>query len=269
MQSSLDLASRNSMRPKVLAATTLASMMPGPLYYCDIGALGGIDNPVIDMLRNQHVIRVIGCEPNEEECQRLRIAHPNDIYLPFIISDEDGERDLYVTRFKACSSCLKPDTEYLATMSYAPLFQIASVSRMPAKRFDSLISSGTVPTPDFVKLDVQGYELAVLKGFGRHLDHVLGVRLETHVRQMYKQQPLFHEILDFMVSRGFLLRDCRLTFPHDYEAVEFEAYFSRHPQRVGQRSVALKLWEVIHDIPPGRSVSTTERGEILWHDLVS
>lgn len=40
------------MRPKVLAATTLASMMPGPLYYCDIGALGGIDNPVIDMLRN-------------------------------------------------------------------------------------------------------------------------------------------------------------------------------------------------------------------------
>lgn len=267
METAIEIAARNHNKARTIASLALANSLNRPIVYCDIGALWGVDNPLIDVLRNNERLRVVGFEPDAAECQRLRDAHPKDIYIPVGVGDIDGTLPLYVTAFRACSSFLEPQPEKCLPAVYHALYRVESRPDLPVRRFDSLISSGESPCPDWLKIDAQGYELPVLQGFGSRLEEVLGVRFETHLQPLYKGQALFPEILAFMRSRGFLFRDLRITHPFDYDLLELEAFFSRDPRSVGNRFAALKLWELVHDIPPGRTISFNPNGSINWINM--
>jgi hypothetical protein len=66
--------------------------------------------------------------------------------------------------------------------------------------------------PEALKLDVQGLELAVLRGAGAALDRVLLVESEVEFNLLYERQPLFGEIDEFLRQRGFFLLGLRRTF---------------------------------------------------------
>lgn len=68
-------------------------------------------------------------------------------------------------------------------------------------RYDSL----NIPVAHYIHMDVQGSELKVLSGFGDKLKDILGIRLEVSKVPMYKDQPLCHDIFNFMIQHGFTL----------------------------------------------------------------
>lgn len=57
----------------------------------------------------------------------------------------------------------------------------------------------------YLKIDVQGFELEVLKGATAILSKVKVVQLEMSFVPMYKNGPLFGEILSFLDMIGFEL----------------------------------------------------------------
>jgi FkbM family methyltransferase len=59
--------------------------------------------------------------------------------------------------------------------------------------------------PDLLWLDVQGAELMVLKGSEKILKSVKIINLEVGFKRTYLNQPLYFEINDFLVSKGFRL----------------------------------------------------------------
>ena len=60
---------------------------------------------------------------------------------------------------------------------------------------------------EFLKLDVQGYELEVLKGASKLLSHVEFVYLEASLIQVNSGCPDILEVLNFMRDKGFKLID--------------------------------------------------------------
>jgi hypothetical protein len=54
-----------------------------------------------------------------------------------------------------------------------------------------------------LKLDVQGFELSVLKGARSALKHCAFVYAECSEVALYSGQPLFHEVEAFLASEGF------------------------------------------------------------------
>ena len=62
---------------------------------------------------------------------------------------------------------------------------------------------------DFIKIDTQGYELPILKGAIKCLDHVIGLEIEVEFVPMYKNQPLFDEVDRFVREKGFELFDIK------------------------------------------------------------
>ncbi len=72
---------------------------------------------------------------------------------------------------------------------------------------DSLISDGRMPSPQFLKVDVEGLELQVLAGANLALDSSEVVILEASLYQRLPGMPLIHEIISFMSSKGFLVYD--------------------------------------------------------------
>jgi FkbM family methyltransferase len=243
---------------------SLAASLDRPLVYVDVGALWGVDNPMVKQLASNGKLRVVGFEPDEAECARLRQANPADIYLPYGVGDVDGSLPFHITHFNACSSFLEPDMSAWGDSPHAELVRVVRTIDMPTRRLDSLIGEGAIPMPDFMKIDSQGFELNILKGCGEALRQLVGVRLETHLRPIYKGEATFFEIFAFMNNTGFILRDLHLTFPFEFEAVEFEAFFSIDPRGVnGARLEILKIWELMHNIPAGRTIKNGRFAELV------
>lgn len=61
--------------------------------------------------------------------------------------------------------------------------------------------------PDFIKLDVQGYELEVLKGAADLLAQAQAVLMEVSLIEINENAPLMTEVVGFMRDRGFEVAD--------------------------------------------------------------
>lgn len=60
---------------------------------------------------------------------------------------------------------------------------------------------------DFIKIDVQGYELDVLAGGSRTLRRAEAVLIEVSVIEVNAGAPLMHEVVRFMDEAGFIVAD--------------------------------------------------------------
>ncbi|WP_196219582.1 FkbM family methyltransferase [Halorubrum sp. BV1] len=59
--------------------------------------------------------------------------------------------------------------------------------------------------PDIIKLDLQGYELEALKGASGHLPNTKLILTEVEFLELYKEQPLFTDIVKFLRGKNFRL----------------------------------------------------------------
>ena len=62
-----------------------------------------------------------------------------------------------------------------------------------------------LPFPDLLKLDVQGYELEVLKGATATLPAAKAIIIEVSFIEYYRGQVLFHEIVEFLAGQGLFV----------------------------------------------------------------
>jgi FkbM family methyltransferase len=146
--------------------------------------------------------RIVAIEPSDSLCDRLRAACDGDPRVRIeccAASDRDGEATLYVTRDDQNSSLLRPSANFAIERPGDGLLREATV---PTRRLDGLL--GGIAGPLFVKIDVQGAELAVLRGAGARLDDVVALIVETPFERAYDGASDFAAIYEFLTGRGFV-----------------------------------------------------------------
>ena len=72
---------------------------------------------------------------------------------------------------------------------------------------DEITRNTDFATADFIKLDVQGAELAVLQGGSNTLRSAEAVLMEVNLLEIYSGVPLFGQTVGFMAERGFQVYD--------------------------------------------------------------
>lgn len=99
---------------------------------------------------------------------------------------------------------------------------------VPVVTLDALIAEGALPVPQLAKLDVQGFELEVLRGaeslFGGTEVFILELTLLESVNPGW---PIVHEVVAFMAERGYHLYDIPgfLRRPSDGALGQIDACF--------------------------------------------
>jgi FkbM family methyltransferase len=92
--------------------------------------------------------------------------------------------------------------------------------------------------PALIKLDVQGYEIEVLKGATRALESAELVLLETSVLQYNKGSPLVIEVLTFMGTLGFEVFDLVETHQSHGQLIQLDFTFVRKSSALFQNAMA-------------------------------
>ncbi len=174
---------------------------PPPLKVIDVGAMD-IGATPYEALLSVPGCTVIGFEPNPEECAKLNEQPaPGRSYLPHFVGDGSA-RTFHWCAWAATSSLYPPNTRLLERFSgLAELVQLARTSPVETTRLDDIPE---VAGSDFVKIDVQGATLDVLRGGEATIRGALVVQCEVEFVPLYEGEPLFAEVDLEMRRLGYL-----------------------------------------------------------------
>lgn len=178
------------------------------ISFADVGARGG---PPMNWLRMGCDVFYICFEPDPKEALNIESAFSSTQAFRGVVHQnalgaKDGTETLHLTRFRPSSSLLEPNHCLLCKMADAGFYSVEERIPVPTTTLDSVLEASKAKI-DFLKIDVQGYELEVLKGGTNALNDVVGCELEVSFLEIYKNQPMFAEVDQFMRSHGFFLAD--------------------------------------------------------------
>lgn len=214
-----------------------------PLYL-DIGARGGLPRHW-SLASKFGLITPVFCEPDTGEVDQLRRRFPRCDIIPHALGSTSESRILYVTREPGRSSLFKPDVRKLARFQ-SDQWDIVAELPVDVVRLDSVWNKHASRPPSFVKIDVQGFELEILKGFGRLLSGVRGIELECVYERLYETQPLFAEIHEYLSENGFDLVKQSPVGLFNSAIIEFNAFWVR----MGTHSEpAVVFWKAMNNVP--------------------
>lgn len=174
---------------------------PDPIRIVDVGA-NPIERPApYRPLLDRGLARVVGFDPHPAAVRRLNdLKGPRETYLPLAVGD-GTERSLYVCAAEGMTSLFEPNPEILNLFYGFPEWgTVKEVRTVKTVRLDDVPE---VEGVDYLKLDIQGSELLVLENATRCLSSCLVIQLEVEFLPLYKGQPLFSEVEQFLRARGF------------------------------------------------------------------
>lgn len=154
---------------------------------------------------------------------------------PYCLGECHMRAKLRVTANPFASSLLEPSPRFfqyycevpipptVRDFTYHDMLNVVQETEVEVYALDELLSSERIPyksPPDFLSIDTQGYELPIMRGAHHAISkHVLGIVVEVEIKEMYRNQPLFGDVLAFLSDAGFHFAG----FPYLQEISTFRA----------------------------------------------
>ncbi len=196
----------DAVRRRVIAAA--AGLMKRELTIVDIGAqeLAGEEHVYAPLAKAGLPYRIVGFEPQEDKIAASRAANPDSrvTLLPTFIGD--GQRHTFHINNDDATSSLLP-LNHALTGELVDLSHLATVhsEEVATSRLDDVLDDGA--PVDFLKLDIQGFELPVLQHAAAVLQRTGVVHCEVSFAPIYAGQALFSEVELLLRAAGFRLVD--------------------------------------------------------------
>jgi FkbM family methyltransferase len=191
---------------------------------------------------DQRRLTIHGFEPDEAECARLntdsRTTGLNHHYYPIGLWSEEGVLPFETNKTSGGSSFLhqnvgltnrwKFENPHVATLSKDIFFPLGRAD-IPVTSLWKWAESNGIKRLDFIKLNIQGGELEVLRGAGPILDEALGLLVEVAFVESYINRPMFSDIDPFLREHGFAFFD---LLAHHYVGRSESSVTAQHLSRL-------------------------------------
>ncbi|MEI6493982.1 MAG: FkbM family methyltransferase [Verrucomicrobiota bacterium] len=134
------------------------------------------------------------------ELVKLAARYPAIHPIPMALGAEAGTAVMHVTNQTQSSSLLKLHRNHLEMY---PEIRESETREVQVGTLAAQLNAISSPPPRLLKLDVQGFEAAVIRGAEESLKEFRWILLETATRPMYKGEVLFGELCEILAAQGF------------------------------------------------------------------
>ena len=149
---------------------------------------------------------ILSIEPLSDAYPRLSARAECDgewLTMRCALGESDGTSTIHIAGNSASSSLLDmlPDHERAA-----PETHYVGQETVNVRRLESILEEQeALGERPYLKIDVQGYELAVLRGAGTHLGTLAAIQLELSLAELYAEAPTAREVDAFVTDAGYRL----------------------------------------------------------------
>jgi len=174
--------------------------------------------------------RIVSFEPLPDCHARLQRRFRNDgrfQAMQIALGSKAETREFQRSSYSPSSSLLQMTDQhrdaFRATAATTPV-------SVEVRRLDDALDGLSVEDPLLLKLDVQGFELEVLRGAARTLERCSLVLLEASLQKsLYVGEALFADLFGYLGERGFALAGIvgGLRDPRDGRPLQVDALFER------------------------------------------
>jgi len=154
-------------------------------------------------------LRVYLFEPNLKQAATLFGMLPNFFVVPLAVSETDGSAELNLNSSAASNSLLPLDDQSVSKWVGAEGLKTLDKVTVGTIRLDTFMNLSGIEAVDYLKIDAQGLDLAVVKSAGDRLKDIHRICLECDVtpNPMYRGTPTKSETVEYLRSQGFELID--------------------------------------------------------------
>ncbi|MDA1055520.1 MAG: FkbM family methyltransferase [Planctomycetota bacterium] len=168
----------------------------------DVGAnpIDGV--PPYKPMLERKLCTVVGFDPQESAHDSLQEGRgPLETYLPYAIGD-GSEQTLHVCSAPGMTSFLTPDVRSLSLFPLFPEFgRVVAAKQVQTRPLDAIEE---IEDLDFLKIDVQGSELAVFRSGREKLSAAVAIQTEASFLPLYENQPPIGLLDTELRSQGFI-----------------------------------------------------------------
>ena len=169
----------------------------------DVGAAGDL---IPRWKKISRYVNYHGFEPDKRS--REKLLEKNNTCKSYkihdkIISNKIGKQKFYLCQGELNSSTFRPNEKLNSLYPFSERFKVKDELFLESTTIDNL----KFENADFIKLDIQGGELDALIGSKKTLNKTLGLEIEVEFQHIYKNQPLFNKVFEFLASKDFAFID--------------------------------------------------------------
>lgn len=182
-----------------------------------VGGRGGsMGLPLASAFKND-IITVL-YEPDTECLEHMDTGankrYASHITLPYCLDKDRENKNFNINYDPYTSSLLKLNETYdsyytLGTETiyvdyiYGEVMKTMANIQINTITLDEVLMRSDVPSPDLLSLDTQGSEYDILEGGNNALSKVIAVISEVSFIPVYKEQKLFNDVMQLLLSKGF------------------------------------------------------------------
>ncbi len=184
-------------------------------------------------------------EPTPESFERCRAGYgqePRTHVVPMAVGSEVGTARLrLLSASRVSNSLLDPDREAWRSIAYEA-GEVSTVE-VPVTTLDIYCAEQAINRIHLLKIDVQGYELEVLRGAAATLPRVDHVFVESAIRRLYEGAPRFSEVFEHLADAGFDLIGLRAWHGGNQTLVESDLLFRRRALSPPVPTAGVRIYE--------------------------
>jgi len=193
------------LRPSFSKLQLVSSLLnKTPFIIADVGSTGGLDKrwqPI------ESFTRVYSFDPDN----RAIAEGLKTVLFPIGLWSSKAKKVLNLTKFPSASSLYLPNKPFLDNFLNYSCHDIVKQVEIELTSMEDTLKE--IEPPDFIKVDAEGADLAILQGSESFLkSNCVGVQAEVQFVERNVGAPLFSQINSLLLSHGYFLLTLQREF---------------------------------------------------------
>ena len=179
----------------------------------DVGAQGGFNSDKFFPEKYNKYFESILVDPLKDSLKNEKNKH---IINKGLWSSKCIKKLYVLNKRPQSSSMYEPDKDSLSVYDFKEkdfhLFDVGKTEMVECNTLSASLKELSINTLDYLKIDAQGAELEILRGLESY--RPLMIKCELQILPMYKKEPAWTEVTDFLYKLGYMVSDWKKIGSH-------------------------------------------------------